>query len=275
MISVLVVNHNGEAHLGRCLDSFREPEPEREVIVVDNASTDGSLALLESDYPEVQVLPQSTNLGFGTANNLAARAASGDRLLLVNADAWLQQGALSVLDRRLRQDDGLGLVAPSLRYPNGRLQFGWSPARGILGEMLQKLRNPYEASAWPHGRFIRRICSVAGRPWYTAACVLLRASAFHEVGGFDSGYFMYFEDVDLCHRLERCGWRLDEERSAIVYHAGGLSREGVSADLYRPSQLRFYAVHRPRWEQRLLKWYLRRSYDSEVIDRWLNEARRS
>ncbi len=272
MISVLVVNHNGETHLHRCLDSLREPEPEREVIVVDNASTDGSLRMLERDYPHVRVLRQSINLGFGAATNLAAEAASGSQLLLLNADAWLEAGALSHLERRLREDGGLGLVAPSLRYPDGRPQFAWSPARGILGEMLQKLRNPHEARAWAHAAAVRRVCRVAGQPWYTAACVLLRADAFREIGGFDTGYFMYFEDVDLCRRLQRGGWRLAEERSAVAYHAGGLFSGNVSDDLYRPSQLRFYSVHRPRWEQRLLEWYLRRSYGPDVVARWLSEA---
>jgi GT2 family glycosyltransferase len=266
MISVIIANHDGEAHLGRCLQSLAGSGVE--VLLVDNASRDGSLALVREQFPEVKVFPREENLGFAAANNLAATKASGETLLLLNADAWLEVGALDLLDAKLSADADVGLVAPRLRYPDGRLQFSWSPARGFVGEVLQKARNPFEARAWAHGSLTRRVARLFGPIWFTAACVLVRAEAFRAVGGFDESFFMYFEDVDLCIRLEAAGWRLVEEPRAVVCHAGGVAARSEVDDLYRPSQLRFYGLHRPGWENRLLERRLRRRFGDVAVDCW-------
>jgi GT2 family glycosyltransferase len=108
-----------------------------------------------------------------------------------------------------------------------------------------------------------------GRPWYTAACVLVRTMAFRGVGGFDEGFFMYYEDVDFCIRLQRAGWRLTLEPRAVVHHRGGLAAAGRGADeAYRRSQLRFYRKHRPRWELRLMRQRLRRRFGGDAVDAW-------
>jgi len=269
VISAIIVNHNGRGHLQRCLESLACSGQALEVLVVDNASTDGSLDLLREDFPQVTLLEQDRNLGFGAANNLAAAAAGGEALLLINADAWLEEGALEHLAARLASHDRNGLAAPRLLYPDGRRQFAWSPERGAMGEALQLLRNRFESSAWAHGPLARVLSRLAGRRWYTAACVLVRTDAFREVGGFDERFFMYFEDVDLCVRLEAAGWRLVEEPKAVARHGGGFARHPEVDDLYRPSQLRYYAIHRPRWERRLVERRLRRRFGDHVVDGWL------
>lgn len=271
MISVIIVNHDGEDHLGRCLESLEGSGAE--VLMVDNASRDGSLALVRERFPEVKVLPREQNLGFAAANNLGAAKASGETLLLLNADAWLEAGALDLLAAKLGRNPDVGLVAPRLRYPDGRRQFSWSPSRGFIGEVLQKARNPFETQAWVHGSLARWVTRLVGPTWYTAACVLVRAEAFRAVGGFDEIFFMYFEDVDLCIRLEAAGWRLDQEPRALVYHAGGFASRNEVDDLYRPSQLRFYRLHRPRWEGHLVERRLRRRFGDTAVDRWLKVER--
>jgi len=272
MISAIVVSHNGEGLLERCLASLEDPGMELETIVVDNASTDGSRALVERRFPGVTLLPQVSNLGFGAAVNLAAERAAGDALLLLNQDAWLEPDALERLAARLGSDGGIGLVAPRLRYPDGRPQFGWSPARSVAGEALQRFFNGRERSAWVHRGAARALARVAGPIWYTGACLLLRAEAFRAVGGFDQRFFLYFEDADLCVRLEEAGWRLVQEDQALVTHAGGFRKAKVAEDLYRPSQLLFYRLHRPRWELRLLKRRLRRRFGATPVERWLAAA---
>jgi GT2 family glycosyltransferase len=269
VISAIIVNHNGRHLLRRCLESLGASTVEVEVLLVDNASSDDSLALVRERFPDVRVLEQARNLGFGAANNIAATAARGDTLLLLNADAWLEEGALDFLAARLAGHPRNGLAAPRLLYPDGRRQFAWSPERGAFGEALQQLRNRHESSAWAHGPIARLLARVAGRPWYTAACVLLRSEAFREVGGFDERFFMYFEDVDLCVRLEAAGWRLVQEPRAVARHEGGFARHPKVDDLYRPSQLRYYATHRPAWELRLVERRLRRRYGDREVERWL------
>lgn len=271
MISVLIANHNGESVIERCLSSLGGPAEDLDVVLVDNASTDGSLDLVRSRFPWVRTLPQTENLGFAAANNLAAEHARGDALLLLNADAWLEDGALERLHRRLGDHPRTALVAPALRYPNGRPQFVWSPARGVVGEAMQIARNRFENRALAHGALARVLARLAGRIWYTAACVLIRASAFAEVGGFDTRFFMYFEDVDLCLRFEAAGWRLDQEPAAVVHHRGGFARSSNVDEIYRPSQLRFYRLHRPSWEARFIERRLRRRYGGDAVDRWLSE----
>ena len=267
MISVIVVNHENEAHLGRCLGSLEGSGAE--VILVDNASRDGSLSLVRDRFPEVVVLPQEDNLGFASANNLAAATARGEALLLLNADAWLEPGALGLLAAHLDSRPDVGLVASSLRYQDGRRQFSWSPARGVVGEAVQKMRNPFESRGLTHGRLASFLTRPAGRPWYTAACALIRTDAWRSVGGFDEGFFMYFEDVDLCIRLEAAGWRLAQETRAIAGHIGGATERGETDELYRPSQLRYYRLHRPAWEARLVERRLRRRFGDEAVNRWL------
>jgi GT2 family glycosyltransferase len=267
MISAIIVNHDGEEHLDRCLRSVEGSGIE--ILLVDNASRDDSLGLVRERFPQVEVHPQEENLGFAAANNLAAGKGKGEALLLLNADAWLQPGALALLAAHLERRPEVALVAPRLCYPDGRRQFSWSPARGIVGEALQKLRNPFEEWGWAHGSMARLIARPAGRLWFTAACVLVRAEAWRSVGGFDESFFMYFEDVDLCLRLENAGWRLAQEPKAVVCHAGGAAGKKVTDDLYRPSQLRHYRLHRPGWEARFMERRLRRQFGNAAVDRWL------
>lgn len=269
MISAIVVNHNGRDHIRQCLESLRLPGPDIEVLVVDNASTDDSIGVVREVFPEARVLEPGRNLGFGAANNLAAGEARGEFLLLINADARLEAGALHHLHDCLQQKDRVALVAPTLLYPDGRPQFVWSPERGVVGEALQQFRNRFENRPWAHGAAMRAVCRLAGRVWFTAACVLVRAEAFRAVRGFDERFFMYFEDVDLCVRLESAGWRLALAPDAVALHAGGFSRHPQVDEIYRPSQLRYYALHRPTWETRLVERRLRRRYGDVAVDGWL------
>jgi GT2 family glycosyltransferase len=270
MISAIIVNHNGEAYLSRCLESLEGSGVE--ILLVDNASRDGSLSLVRERFQGIVILPQDRNLGFAAANNLAAEHASGEALLLINSDAWMEPGAIDLLVRRLEDRPEVGLVSPRLLYPDGRLQFSWSPARGVLGEAMQKARNPFEQFSWAHGPLASSMARLAGRRWYTAACVLVRSDAWRSVAGFDESFFMYFEDVDLCVRLEGEGWGLDQEPRALVRHVGGFASRAEIDELYRPSQLRYYRTHRPGWESRFIESRLRRRFGNSAVDRWLAQG---
>lgn len=252
MISALIVSFNTRDQLRETLGRLAAlPDPPEEVIVADNGSRDGTLAMVASDFPAVRALDFGANLGFGAANNRAAAVARGDRLLLLNSDAWPLPGTLSRLSAALSADPRLGLVGPRLTYADGRPQFHWVPATGVFGEAAQKLRNRFEGSDWVH-----RLRWPGG--WHTAACALVRREAFDAVRGFDERFFLYFEDVDLCVRLRRAGWRLSSVDEAVAVHVKGGSRTGLAEDLeYRRSQLLFYRLHRSWWENRLLRARLR------------------
>ncbi|MEM8930718.1 MAG: glycosyltransferase family 2 protein [Acidobacteriota bacterium] len=250
MLSVLIVNHNGGDVL---LDSLKrlhalgDEGVEREVLLIDNASTDDSLDRVRRDFPTVHVIDAGANLGFGAANNLGAREAIGDHLLLLNSDAWPTPGAIPTLVDTLEADPLRALVAPRLSYPDGRPQFHWAPTTSVLGEALQMVRNRFERHDWIHRLKL-------GVGWYTGACLLLRRDAFESIGGFDEDYFLYFEDVDLCMRLRQAGWRLADAPSATVVHVkGGSQPSGTVMRWYRDGQRRYYRRHRPTWEQLVLR----------------------
>lgn len=254
-LSALIVNYNGGGLLAKAVARLEEASAglDLEIIVADNGSVDGSLDALREN-PGVRLLELGENLGFGAANNRAAAAARSDRLLLINSDAWPEPGSLEKLLARLDADPRLALVAPRLVYPDGRPQFHWAPTTSIAGEAVQIVRNRFESRPLVH-----RLRLGAG--WFTAACVLLRRRAFEEVGGFDEGFFLYFEDVDLCLRLRAAGWRLaDAPEAAAVHVKGGSQPSGQSELHYRRGQLRYYERHRPAWENAFIRRKLRRKF---------------
>lgn len=297
-VSALVVNHNAGSHLRHCLDrlcavaeEWRAHPASLEALVVDNASTDGSLeAALELQEQEptrplsVRLIASERNLGFGAACNVAAGEASGRYLLLLNPDAWIDGQSLVRLMEALEADPGLGVAAPSLHYPDGSLQFGWAPPVGFPGEAVQRFRNRFEGAAWNHRLLPGLLKPVLGPGWFSAACLLVRRRAFEEVGGFDENFFLYFEDADLGLRLGRVGWRQRQVNEARALHIRGLTtttatvegrrrqeerggrrQPGLTVGVereYRASQLRYYDLHRPRWESRYLRRRLRRKYGS-------------
>ena len=262
MISVLVVNHDGRDHLRHCLERLAaQRDSYGEIVVVDNASTDGSAEMVRESFRACRLVALDDNVGFGAANNRAAKAARGGYLLLLNSDAWLGDGALPHLAAALDADPGLALAAPELRYPDGRRQFAWAPETGVLGEALQMLRNRFESRRWAHRLPPRWLRPFLGPGWYSAACVLLRREAFEAVGCFEEDIFMYFEDVDLSRRLRLAGWKLATVPEAVAYHVKGGSRRSDRGEIeYRRAQLYYYSKHRPAWEVRYLRSRMRRKF---------------
>lgn len=287
-VSALVVNHNAGDWLRLCLESlqtiagaWRRDDPAKpgspsglEAIVVDNASSDGSLATVREfeaagspDLP-VRLVDAGRNVGFGAACNLAAAKSAGRHLLLLNPDAWIDEESLRRLVEALEADERLAVAAPCLSYPDGSPQFVWAPPVGVLGEAIQRCRNRFEKAGWNHGLLPDLLRACVGAGWYTAACLLVRRSAFDHVGGFDEGFFLYFEDADLCLRLGRAGFRQREVAGAQAWHVRGAltgaDRERrltpAAERFYRASQSRYYELHRPRWERAYLRRRLRRKF---------------
>jgi len=197
--------------------------------VVDNASSDGSAEATRAAEPGVTVLRTGANLGFGTAANRGVEATDSDYVLIMNPDTVVEPGTVKALSEALDRDPGLAVVGPRMenvdgtlypsvrRFPDVTVAFG----HAFLG--LVWSGNPYTRSYrmldWDHDR------PAAGVDWVSGACLIVRRRAFDLVAGFDEAYFMYVEDVDLCWRLGKAGWRVGYEPSGRVVHAlGGSSR---------------------------------------------------
>ncbi len=267
MISIILVNYDGRDHLRNALERLGPPAGNvHEVVVVDNASSDGSATMVAEEFPFARLLALEQNLGFGAANNRGAEVVPGDDLLLLNSDAWLDEGALEALAKELTEDPAVAAVVPDLRYPDGRRQFAWAPETGVLGEAMQMLRNRFEDRPWAHRVPPPWMRPLLGPGWVSAACVLVRRLAFDQVSGFDEDLFLYFEDVDLSRRLRLSGWRFAIAGGAVAYHVKGGSRPSRRGEIeYRRAQLYYYRKHRPRWENRYLRRRLRRKF-SRVED---------
>jgi N-acetylglucosaminyl-diphospho-decaprenol L-rhamnosyltransferase len=264
-ISAVVASFNSRQHLGRCLTSVLETVDE--AIVVDSGSRDGSADLVREILPRVQVL-EVANHGFGAAMNAGVDASTGDVVLLLNADTWAAAGAVEQLASCLDADQETAIVGPRLLNPDGSLQ---PSVRGFPTPW--RLVTEYFFLRWfaPRSRALNAFYGAGfdhrsrrEAEFLVGAVLLARRSAFEEVGGFDSDFFMFNEEVDLCYRLTQAGWRIVFCPGAEFTHVGGASTKPVWSSMYREqlrSHLRFLAKHRgPRTAERMrrvLMWSMR------------------
>ncbi len=222
LISVIVVNWNGAAHLGRCLAALRDQRfDDFEAIVVDNGSTDGSVEIAAREFPGFRLLRAERNLGFAAACNLGARTARGEWLAMLNNDAFAEP-------------DWLEELAAAVAAHPGHDGFASCQLRDADPGRLDGAGDAYHTSglAWRLGQG-----EPAGPPWDAprevfapcAAAALYRRSAFLAAGGFDENFFCYFEDVDLAFRMRLRGSRFRYQPRARVRHVGSASVGQASA----------------------------------------------
>ncbi len=219
------MNFNAGPSLLECVASLRR-EQVSEVVVVDNSSIDGSPAALARADPGADLVAAGGNLGYGAAVNLGAGRTASEFLLVCNPDTSLEPGALAALESRLVHDPSLAVVGPALVAPDGASSRSGGAFPTVRGSLLPAALGVLS----PRGRYsTRHRAANAARTesgvvdWVTGACMLIRRCAFDEVSGFDPGYFMYVEEVDLCWRLAQRGWRTGYEPRARVVHLAGLS----------------------------------------------------
>lgn len=227
-VSAVVVSFNSADDLPDCLRSLRS-EGVADVVVVDNASADSSVEVVRRLDPDARVVQTGANLGFGTAANRGVAVTTGDHLLILNPDTVVEPGTVKALSEALDRDPGLAAVGPRLENVDGSLY----PSVRRFPDLMVAFGHAFLGLVWPRNPATRRYRMLdwdhdqpaPSVDWVSGACVLVRRSAFEMVGGFDEGYFMYVEDVDLCWRLGQAGWRIGYEPAGRVVHAlGGSSR---------------------------------------------------
>ncbi len=226
-ISVIIVSWNARNYLRDCLTSIREAGGSlvREIIVVDNASSDGSPDMVAAEFPEVKLIPAGANLGFARANNLGIKQASGSFLALVNSDVIVHPGCFEQLTRILESRKEVGLVGPRITGGDGRLQLTcrrlpsfWNLTCRALALDLVLSRWPlfsgFEMRHWDYGN-LAEVEVLSGCFW------LARKSAVEQVGGLDERFFFYAEDLDWCKRFHDVGWKVLFVPEATATHFGG------------------------------------------------------
>jgi len=250
-LSVILVSRDTRDLTLRCLDavgaSLAGAGVTWEALVVDNASGDGTVGTVRAAFPEVRIIESGANRGFGAGCNLGLRAAGGRALLFLNPDTEPLGDALPRLLDTLWGDLALGVVGPTLRYPDGRPQ---GARRRFPTRLTAFLESTIVQQYWPQNRVLDRYY-LADRPddarqdvdWLYGACLLGRRSALWAVGGFDEGFFMYSEELDLCARLRAAGWRIAYEPAAtVVHHEGASSAQAIPHRHinFNTSKVRFY-----------------------------------
>jgi len=242
-VSVVVVTLNGRELVERCLESVADAG---ELIVVDNASSDGTPDLVREKFPQARLIEQE-NRGMGGGNNAGMRLASGRYFLLLNSDAWVVGNGLRQLVEFADARPDAAVVGPRLRNPDGTLQRSvrafptlWRLATEYF--FLRKLAPRTDAlNSFYGGGFDHE--SVREADWLYGACLFVRRDAVDQVGLFDESFFMFSEEVDWCYRFHAAGWKVLFDPGAEVVHVGGGSHGGR---MYRENlrgHLRFFAKH--------------------------------
>ncbi len=250
--SVLIVNWRTSSLLRELLLSLRRHPASggQEVIVVDNASDDFDEAAFRREFPEVQFLPQSRNLGFAAGNNLACSVSSGERLVLLNPDTQVTEGALDTLLDFLDAHPAAAIAAPQLVFPDGRVQdscrsFPWpmsilfTAARLHLLFPRSRLLGAYRMTWFDH-RHTRQV----DQPM--ATCWALPRSVVERLGFFDEDFPVLFNDVDYCWRVREAGLEIWFVAEARVLHVGGAATKRAGPAMFAESHrglVRFYRKH--------------------------------
>jgi N-acetylglucosaminyl-diphospho-decaprenol L-rhamnosyltransferase len=230
-LAVVVVNYNTGSFLERCMESIHASAGEisLEVVVVDNASSDGSAERSTAGHPDVRLIRNRANRGFARAANQGIEATSAPFILLLNPDAEVVGGTLASLVKVATERPRAGAIGVLVRNPDRSIQ----PSARRVPKLGEALGHAFLGPVMPSNRFTRAYImadwdrtSERAVEWVSGSAMLLRRSALDEVGTFDEGYFMYVEDVDLCTRLRRGGWTVLFCPELEVVHQIGVSTRG-------------------------------------------------
>jgi N-acetylglucosaminyl-diphospho-decaprenol L-rhamnosyltransferase len=263
---IVTVTYNSGKHLQHFLESVRAAEGEPlEVVIADNGSTDIEGEREIASRFDAQFLELNENRGYGAAINAAVHASHTDAsaYLICNPDLIVDPGAIAQLVKSLAQRSDAGSVGPRIANSDGSIY----PSARNLPSLRNGLGHAVFSNIWPSNPWTRRYqlsLPTTGDPqsvgWLSGSCLLVRRRAFDDLQGFDEGYFMYFEDVDLGRRMQSRGWANLYDPMARVIHTGAHSTQSNSAAMLRAHHQSAYRYLERKYPGRLLaplRWALR------------------
>lgn len=218
-LAIVILNWNGRNFLERFLPGVVDHSKGARIIVADNASTDDSLSFVQNNFPQVELIVNAENGGFAKGYNDALEHVSATYYLLLNSDVEVSENWLEPLYRAIREEH-IAAVQPKILAHHDQNQFEHA---GAAGGFLDKNCYPFcrgrifNALEQDHGQYDGETEVF----WTSGACMLVRADVFHELGGFDADFFAHMEEIDLCWRMKRLGYKLKVIPSSKVYHVGG------------------------------------------------------
>lgn len=234
-LSIIIVNYKTRNYLDPCLESIiaHPPSVSYEVIVIDNASYDGSKEMMAEKYPGMIHIQSDANLGFSKANNLASKTATGGVLLFLNPDTVVLGSALGNLYAELQAAVGAGSAGPLLLNSDMTLQTSCIQSFPTIVNQVadsEYLRRAFpNSSLWGFSHANKPEILRSEVDVISGACLMVRREVFEDVGGFSEDYFMYYEDTDLCYKIRRKGWRnIFVPQAKVIHHGGGSTKVSSS-----------------------------------------------
>ncbi len=251
-ISIIIVTMNSASFISACLQSLRDqraPFPV-EIIVVDNASTDATMELVRSSFPGVRCIGLPKNNGFNAGNNAGIRASEGNVILLLNPDTVVHEQVLESLLRALKSGDDIAGAGPQILNGDGSLQRTGVAFPSLWNTCCEIL---FLDKTFPRSRIFgrhRRLYEDPGSSftvdYLQGSCLMLKKDRLGAAGMLDEGYFMYFDEADLCRRLRDRGWRIVYDPSSKITHFGGGGTtfyDNVRLTHFYQSYLRYLTLH--------------------------------
>ena len=258
-LSIIIVTFNSRAEIDACLRSLTDGiHVDREIVVIDNASTDGTPAHIRERWPGIRLVQLGANLGFARATNLGIQQTFGALVLLLNPDTEVPTGAIDRLISALDRDKRIAVVGPRIVDQDGSAELSFGKMVSPLAELRQHVLMAGHQRGTPiiRGVVERMTRRTRDVDWVTGACLLTYRADLEAVGLLDERFFLYMEDVDLCASIRARGRRVQFAADVEVHHQRGASATPAAREAaYRRSHLAFYQKHHPAWMP-ILRVYL-------------------
>lgn len=271
-LSIIIVSWNVCDLLRRCLQSVDREQRAvgSEVIVIDNASSDGSAEMVAREFPQVRLIANAENRGFPGANNQGIAVSAGRYVMLLNPDTEVLGDALKMIVAYLDAQPQVGALGPQLLNPDGSVQ----SSRRRFPTFWTALFESTWLRPWAPAGLLERYYVLDRRDdetsevdWVTGACLVVRREALEQVGGLDEGFFMYSEELDWCKRIKAAGWKVVYFPEAQVIHYGGKSSEQVLPARhihFQTSKIRYFRKHHGALPATLLRFFLLALYGQQL-----------
>jgi hypothetical protein len=265
-VSVLIISYNVRQYLVQAIEALKKSvfEGEMEIVVVDNHSYDGTVEYIREEFPDVKVLANEENVGFGKAVNQAAQMARGDYYLILNPDTVVQENTIAVLVEYLQAHPKVGMVGPKILNADGHLQLSCKrsfPTVTVALPKLLGLHRLFPNSRWA-GRYnltyldpdqIHKVDAISG------SCMFLSQDLFHQLRGFDEQFFMFGEDLDLCYRIWQAGYEIHYVPTTQIIHYQGESVKSAPYDsihAFYNAMILFANKHFSLGERLVMRWII-------------------
>ncbi|MEM7033161.1 MAG: glycosyltransferase family 2 protein [Chloroflexota bacterium] len=276
-ISIIIVSWNVKSLLKQAIESVfaSQVDAEIEVVVVDSASHDGSVAMVRDNFPQVKMIDSTENLGYARGNNVGVQAATGDIIFLLNPDTKLRPDTLAHLLKYLQEHPKVAAIGPKMLYGDGTAQSSrrrFPTIASLFWEStLLEQWFPQNKTAQFY-KFVDQPDTVAMPvDWLVGAALFIRREIWDSVGPLDEAMFMYFEETDWCHRCVQLGWQIHYVPQAVLTHYEGQSSQQVVADRtirFQRSKIRYAA----KWIGPQVAWLVRLFLLATFAYQWLEET---